>query len=385
MSGARQRVVVVPGMHRAGTSVVARGLQALGLDLGNALMSADPRMNARGFFEDTDIVHLDDELLALHGADWKSVALLAGSDWTRTELATAHGDACALLARKLAPTGRFAFKDPRVPRLLPFWQRAFAALDVDDGYVIAVRHPLAVIASLTARDALDPRRSAWLWVTHLVCALRYTQGRPRVVVDYDRLLAAPERELARMAAALALPAPASDSVRAYRDGFLSEDLRHARHEAGDVGEAAAHPLVADAHALAQHLAGDGDADAPTSHAAIDALWQRLLAYAPLLDYAGDVERAADDVPRLAGELDWARRSLVGAETYARDLAGTLAARESECAEARVYVDDLVATIARKDTELTAAYANLAEAHGLLDRVRERVVGRLLLRAIARKP
>ncbi|MFO1395970.1 MAG: hypothetical protein U1F48_02805 [Burkholderiales bacterium] len=385
MSGARQRVVVVPGMHRAGTSVVARGLQALGLDLGNALMSADPRMNARGFFEDTELVHLDDELLALHGADWKSVALLAGSDWTRAGLASAHDDARVLLARKLAPTGRFAFKDPRVPRLLPFWQRAFAALDVDDGYVIAVRHPLAVIASLTARDALDPRRSAWLWVTHLVCALRYTQGRPRVVVDYDRLLAAPERELARMAAALALPAPASDSVRAYRDGFLSEDLRHARHEAGDVGEAAAHPLVADAHALAQHLAGDADAGAETAHAAIDALWQRLLAYAPLLDYAGDVERAADDVPRLAGELDWARRSLAGAETYARDLAGTLAARENECAEARVYVDDLVATIARKDTELTAAYANLADAHGLLDRVRERVVGRLLLRAIARKP
>ena len=51
---ARRRVVVVAGMHRAGTSVVARGLMALGLDLGDSLMNADVRMNARGFFEDLD-------------------------------------------------------------------------------------------------------------------------------------------------------------------------------------------------------------------------------------------------------------------------------------------------------------------------------------------
>lgn len=375
MSAARQRVVVVPGMHRAGTSVVARALQALGLDLGDALMSADPRMNARGFFEDTDIVRLDDELLALHGADWKSVALLADADWARSALATVHDEARAVLARKVAPTGRFAFKDPRVPRVLPFWQRVFATLALDDGYVIAVRHPLAVVASLTARDALDPRRSAWLWVTHLLCALRHTQGKPRVVVDYDRLLALPDRELARIAATLALPEPGAASARDYREGFLAGELRHALHDPHDLGAAAGYPLVAEAHRLAQRLASDDlGANSPAAVDAIDALWQRLLAFAPLLDYAGAVEGVADGVPRLVGELDWARRSLAGAEAYARDL---VAERDRERAEGRVYIDDLVATVARKDGELKAA-------HTVIDRVRERVLGRLLLRGIARK-
>ena len=60
--GTSRRVYVVAGMHRAGTSVVARALQALGVDLGAHLMSADVRMNARGFFEDLDLVRIDDAL-----------------------------------------------------------------------------------------------------------------------------------------------------------------------------------------------------------------------------------------------------------------------------------------------------------------------------------
>jgi len=221
-AGAR-RVVVVAGMHRAGTSVVARGLVALGVDLGDALMSADVTMNARGFFEDMDIVKLDDALLDAHGADWKNVALLDDVDWAADAHAAAATDARRLLEGKLARTGHFGFKDPRVPRLLPFWQRVFAQMHVEDGYVIAVRHPLAVIDSLTARDGLDLRRSGWLWLTHLLCALRYTQGRPRVVVDYDRVLNAPARELARMASALALPATATADADAqiYANEFVS--------------------------------------------------------------------------------------------------------------------------------------------------------------------
>ena len=60
MSPAVPDMAIVAGMHRAGTSAIARGLAVLGFDLGPRLMSADVRMNARGFFEDVDIVALDD-------------------------------------------------------------------------------------------------------------------------------------------------------------------------------------------------------------------------------------------------------------------------------------------------------------------------------------
>lgn len=375
-----RRVVVVAGMHRAGTSVVARGLMALGVDLGDALMSADVKMNARGFFEDVDIVKLDDALLDAHGGDWKNVALLDDADWAASAHAAAATDARRLLEGKLARTGLFGFKDPRVPRLLPFWQRVFAQMQVADGYVIAVRHPLAVIDSLTARDGLDVRRSEWLWLTHLVCALRYTQGRPRVVVDYDRVLEAPARELARIASVLALPATATavDDAQAYANEFVSGELRHAEYAADDLAPAAVPPLVADAHALAQRLARDeAAADDAATIAHIDALFGRVTALSPLLGYAGAVERAADEVPRLTGELAFARATLAATTTYNEDLQAALRAKDLEMRDAQAYNADLQAHLARKDAELT-------EAHTRLRRIGERVLGRMLLRDLERK-
>jgi hypothetical protein len=362
-------VVVVAGMHRAGTSAVARGLAALGVDLGDRLMSADVRMNARGFFEDIDVVAIDDAVLAALAADWKSVALLDRVDWGGELLAGLRADARRVLGARTAPARTYGFKDPRAPRLLPFWQRVFADSALADAYVIAVRHPRAVIDSLTARDGLDVRRSGWLWLGHLVCALRYTQDRPRVVVDYDRLLAAPERELARMAGALGLPPPGADALRDYAQGFLARDLRHAEYAPGDLDPAAVPPLVADAHALAQRLAADTAADDAATRIEIDGLFDRVRAFAPLLDYAGAVERVADEAPRLAGELAWARESLASAAAYNEDLREALRV-------AQAYSDDLAAALARKERELVAAHETLA-------RLSERALGRMLLKRIRR--
>jgi hypothetical protein len=376
---ARRRVVVVAGMHRAGTSVVARALQVLGLDLGDALMSADVRQNARGFFEDVDIVALDDALLDAEDADWKSVALLAGVDWSGGAHAAARSRARRLLDARLARTGSFAFKDPRVPRLLPFWQHVFADMNVDDAYVIAVRHPLAVIDSLTARDGLDFRRSGWLWAVHLVCALWFTQGRPRIVVDYDRLLAAPDRELARMAAMLGVPGTrlGGAAANAYAHEFLAADLRHAQYAPDVLAAAEGLPLVADVHRLAQQLASDeADAGAESTIEAIGVLHERLECFAPLLAYAGDVERAADQVPRLEGEFEWARASLAAATTYNEDLIQRVERQRLEKIDAQAYIGGLEAALERKEAELVAAHAMLA-------RIGDRVVGRMLLRAIER--
>ena len=43
--------IVVAGMHRSGTSLVAGYLQSLGVDMGARLLAAD-HANPRGYFED---------------------------------------------------------------------------------------------------------------------------------------------------------------------------------------------------------------------------------------------------------------------------------------------------------------------------------------------
>jgi len=388
MSSTPPRVVIVAGMHRAGTSAVARSLAALGFDLGPRLMSADIRMNARGFFEDIDIVARNDALLALQGADWKSVALLDRVDWRVERFEQTRADARALLVSRLTAQATFAWKDPRVPRLLPFWQEILASEGVGEGYVIAVRHPRAVIASLTARDALDPRRSAWLWLTHLACALAYTQDRPRVIVDYDRLLAQPDHELARIARAFGVADADATNLREFRDGFLSADLRHAHFAPGDVAADEWPPLVAEAHALAQRLARDDiEIGSLQARDAIAALWAGVRAFAPLLDYTGSVEASADQVARLEGELAWAREALAAASRYNQDLVATIAQKDNDYAAERDAAQAAIATATTYSTSLREALTHveteLATTRRAVSRVASTRAGRALLRWLGR--
>lgn len=52
---AMNRIVVVLGMHRSGTSVITRGLQVLGVDLGEKLIGGIAGNNEKGFWEDAEI------------------------------------------------------------------------------------------------------------------------------------------------------------------------------------------------------------------------------------------------------------------------------------------------------------------------------------------
>src|SRR3954453_24026745 len=57
------RPVVITGMHRSGTSLVASYLSSLGVGLGDRLLAADAR-NPHGYFEDADFRELHGEMLS---------------------------------------------------------------------------------------------------------------------------------------------------------------------------------------------------------------------------------------------------------------------------------------------------------------------------------
>lgn len=46
-----QRIIVVLGMHRSGTSAIARGLQVFGVELGNRLIPPLENNNVTGFWK----------------------------------------------------------------------------------------------------------------------------------------------------------------------------------------------------------------------------------------------------------------------------------------------------------------------------------------------
>jgi hypothetical protein len=234
MKSGTQRLIVVLGMHRSGTSAVARGLQVLRVDLGNHLLPPDRNINDTGYWEDVDLNQLNIEMLHALGTDWHHLAPLAGDFVERLRK---HGfmlRAVELIRKKLESSPVFGFKDPRTALLLPFWREVFAHTELVLSYVLAVRNPISVIRSLAKRDQFDLEKSALLWLTHTISMMEGTAGaKSRVLVDYDCLMRAPEHEMQRIAGALNLSLD-SAALQLYVTEFLDKGLRHTVYDASDL-------------------------------------------------------------------------------------------------------------------------------------------------------
>ncbi len=231
MSESSKRVIVVIGMHRSGTSAVTRGLQLLGVDLGESLLPPVPGDNDKGFWEDQEIYRLNEQVLARLGTFWHGLAPISEQDLRSADLDQEREAAVSILTARFETAAVFGFKDPRTSILLPFWQSVFEEMGVSDGYVFAIRNPLSVAESLHRRNTIDREKALCLWVKYTLEAVRYTHGKPTVLVDFDLLLDDPLRHLQRIARGLSLQPCDPDSVEAqdYVGSFLSKSLRRSQH------------------------------------------------------------------------------------------------------------------------------------------------------------
>lgn len=258
MRTGKKPITVVLGMHRGGTSAITRGLQVLGVDLGERLMPPASGNNEKGFFEDVDITAINIELLNSLGQDWHTLSLVSADELLREKYAGLRLRAIELLRSRLQDTDHFGFKDPRLCRLLPFWQRVFEHLQLEVSYVIAVRNPLSVAKSLEARNQLPHEKSYYLWLQHILPSVLLTQGMRRVLVDYDLMLNNPQQQIARMAIALGLDNKLDPvGLAEFSRDFLDIHLRHANYKPEDVLES---PLVPNPVRTAVMLLADVAAD-----------------------------------------------------------------------------------------------------------------------------
>jgi hypothetical protein len=249
-----QRLVVVLGMHRSGTSATARALQVFGVDLGERLEPPDAAVNAKGYFEDMDIVALNDEMLAEAGRDWASLVSLEAEDFERLRGLGYVERAGSLLRGKLATGRTFGFKDPRTAKLLDLWSEVFQAGGYDVRYVFAVRNPLSVARSLARRDGFALECAYELWFEHVVSCLSFLADKAAAVVDYDLLMSDPRGQLLRMQAVVDQPID-EDGAAAFVEEFLAQDLRHFVSTAGEVlADKAAGASVREAAELVERLA-----------------------------------------------------------------------------------------------------------------------------------
>lgn len=245
----RRCALVVLGMHRGGTSAVAGMLHRLGVDFGPRLMPANAD-NPAGYYEHNDVVNLHDRFLGRLGAGWDDPFPPEFDPEVWPDLAPAPGlvpyreELLAILRRDFAgQNGRpaastWGVKDPRLCLLLPWWAPQWAPLDSEPRFIIVLRSPDAVAASLGLRDGFSPVKSQLLWLQHLLRAERHTRGQPRCFLDYDDFLADWRGTLNRVGTVLGVPWPRPPECLTPAEAvFIDPILRH-HHHAVSSGSAA---------------------------------------------------------------------------------------------------------------------------------------------------
>lgn len=257
------RIIVILGMHRSGTSAMTRGLQTMGVGLGDRLNPVVDGCNPKGFWEDRDLNALNIEMMRALGREWYQLAPLEPADVQALVRLGFLPRAVELLRQRTGGEAPFGFKDPRVAKLLPFWEEAFRQCGLKPGYVLAVRHPFSVASSLAARDGFEAVPSYLLWLGHVLPSLTGSAGVRRVVVDFDRLLQEPEQELSRVARGLELDIDPA-AMAAYRQDFLDRNLRHTIYALEELdADAGCPPLVREVYAGLLEAASDRmDLDGP---------------------------------------------------------------------------------------------------------------------------
>lgn len=152
-------LVLVTGMHRSGTSVAARAVMACGYAMGPNLMPGS-RDNPKGFFEDLELVAINDALMAFKGASWNTAT---GAIYETNEALT---DRMSKFLDGVCEWGAgVALKDPRFCITYPIWTNHIKTTypELKVSIVGSVRNPLETLQSVMLRDGMSKDATVKLW------------------------------------------------------------------------------------------------------------------------------------------------------------------------------------------------------------------------------
>ena len=174
--------IVITGMHRSGTSMVAALVQMLGVSqLGQKPMkpAAD---NPDGFWEDLALQKISDGLLAASGHTWSNLGGEMTSRATKineTFIDTARNDVYQLRQDIGEP---WFIKDPKICLVFEEWSRI---LLLKVPVIFIVRNPHDVASSLMQRDLIAQQEALALWYRYNRTFLNSLRNVNNLVLDYD--------------------------------------------------------------------------------------------------------------------------------------------------------------------------------------------------------
>jgi len=174
--------LVITGMHRSGTSFLARALNLRGTYLGdlNAIASNEwtpSEDNLRGHWEYKKFVELTDKTLSQNNGSWDNVP-------DKINVDSEIGKEIKNLSKELLEKKSLAsgFKDPRVLLCLESWSKFLPENLVIVGIF---RHPLKVAESLKKRNNFSYEKSLKLWSIYNKKLLSILEENVGFLINFD--------------------------------------------------------------------------------------------------------------------------------------------------------------------------------------------------------
>jgi len=219
--------VAIAGMHRSGTSMVAKALHLAGLFLGEEADLVDPTPdNPDGYWENARFVAVNDEILAALGGGWDNPPPVPRRFEEDVRLRGLRRRA-KRLADEFRTKDPWGWKDPRNSLTVPLWLQLVPELKV----VVCLRNPLAVALSLHQRY-FSYSTALELWETYNRRVLESVESDRLLVTDYGAWISRPAAEIRRTMSFLGLPTTRASVERASR--AVKPDLHHNRFTERDL-------------------------------------------------------------------------------------------------------------------------------------------------------
>lgn len=184
-----QKIVIVLGMHRSGTSMVAGILHKLGVFMGDKkndrLMIGSMPEQPAGYYEDRDFMGINQEIFTACGAGWDNPPE-PGAIW-RIVTSGQFDEKIKknIEARKDYPA--WGWKDPRTCLTLPIYLHVLQP--IVPKIIVVHREKGAVVRSLEKREyRKDWDECEQIYDTYMDCVRQYTNDHWLLNVQYEDLI-----------------------------------------------------------------------------------------------------------------------------------------------------------------------------------------------------
>ena len=218
--------LIITGMHRSGTSAMARVCNLLGMDVGQRVVGSDA-FNPTGHWEHAMTVALNRRVLRSMGGSSGWVKSLLTERLNSASQSEFEDQIKGLIRADFSESALWGIKDPEISRLCPLWISALARLNITPRFILMVRHPLEVAASLQRRNQFSLRKSLLLWLRYNLEMEQATHKLPRTIVSSSQFVANWQAAINKIQCDCHFHFPGLNSTNAGMvDAFLNDRLWH---------------------------------------------------------------------------------------------------------------------------------------------------------------